>query len=161
MLKKMTLLQLGQQAPDFELPAAGGQKVKLSDYRGQYVVLYFYPKDMTATCTAEACDFRDYHPEFANMNVKVIGISTDPVSRHEKFADKYGLPFLLLSDVDHLVAELYGVWQQKKLYGREYMGIVRSTFVIGKDGELIKEWRQVKVKGHVEEVLAYIRSLES
>mgnify|MGYP001037428958 FL=1 len=157
----MTIVQLGQQAPDFVLPAAGGKKVKLSDYRGQYVVLYFYPKDMTAGCTAQACDFRDYHPEFSRMDVAVIGISPDPVNRHEKFADKYELPFLLLSDADHQVAEMYGVWQQKKLYGREYMGIVRSTFVIGKDGELLKEWRQVKVKGHVEEVLAFIRTIES
>jgi len=157
----MVVLQLGEQVPDFELPAAGGKKVKLSDYRGQYVVLYFYPKDMTASCTTQACNFRDYHPEFVRMNVAVIGVSTDPVNRHEKFADKYGLPFVLLSDADHQAAERYGVWQQKKLYGREYMGIVRSTFVIGKDGELLKEWRQVRVKGHAEEVLAYIRSLES
>lgn len=155
----MSIVQLGQQAPDFELPAAGGQKVRLSDYRGQVVVLYFYPKDMTPTCTTQACDFRDYHPEYVKLNAAVIGISTDPVSRHVKFADKYDLPYILLSDTDHEVAERYGVWQLKKLYGREYMGIVRSTFVIGKHGELLKEWRNVKVKGHVEEVLAFIRSL--
>jgi len=155
----MSSIQVGKQAPDFELPAAAGT-VRLSDYRGKVVVLYFYPKDMTPACTTQACDFRDRHDEFAHLDTVIIGISTDAITRHEKFADTYQLPFILLSDVDHTVAEQYGVWRLKKLYGREYLGIVRSTFVIGKDGVLLKEWRNVRVKNHVEEALSYIRTLQ-
>lgn len=156
----MSNLQLGELAPDFELPEAGGKMVRLSDFRGQYVVLYFYPKDMTPGCTTQACDFRDFSPEFSRQGAVIIGISADDTRRHQRFIEKHELPFMLLSDVDHVVSEQYGVWQLKRMYGREFYGIVRSTFVIGKDGELLMEWRKVRVKNHVEEVLDYLRSLQ-
>lgn len=155
----MTTLQVGKQAPDFTLLSNEGQEVTLSDYRGKYVVLYFYPKDMTPGCTTQACDFRDRANEFADLDAVIIGVSPDPVSRHQKFIDKYQLPFILLSDTEHEVAEKYGVWQLKKMFGKEYYGIVRSTFIIGKDGTLLKEWRNVKVKDHVAEALDYVKSL--
>ncbi|MEO2205626.1 thioredoxin-dependent thiol peroxidase [Paenibacillus pabuli] len=154
----MTLTE-GKLAPDFELPASTGETVKLSDYRGQRVLIYFYPKDMTSSCTQEACDFRDRHKEFEGLNTVILGISTDPMSRHEQFIAKYGLPFTLLSDEEHQVAEQYGVWQLKKLYGKEYMGIVRSTFLIDEEGKLIKEWSKVRVKGHIEAALEAVKSL--
>lgn len=152
----MMSLQVGQLAPDFTLPASNGEMVSLSDFRGQHVVLYFYPKDMTPGCTTEACDFRDHYEKFAESNTVILGVSTDSVERHQKFIEKYHLPFLLLSDEEHKVAEMYGVWKLKKNFGKEYMGIERSTFVIDRDGRLVKEWRGVKVKGHVEEALEYI-----
>ncbi|MCZ0756562.1 thioredoxin-dependent thiol peroxidase [Anoxybacillus sp. J5B_2022] len=148
---------IGNPAPDFTLPASNGQIVSLSDFRGKFVVLYFYPKDMTPGCTTEACDFRDYYDQFRDLNAVILGVSTDSVERHQKFIEKYALPFLLLADEQHEVAEKYGVWKQKKNFGKEYMGIERSTFVIDEEGKLLKEWRGVKVKGHVEEALAYIR----
>jgi thioredoxin-dependent peroxiredoxin len=150
-------IELGKQAPDFELLASNGEKVKLSDLKGESVVLYFYPKDMTPGCTTQACDFRDLHNDFAQLNCTIIGISPDPVGKHEKFIEKYNLPFLLLFDEDHHVSELYEVWKLKKNFGKEYMGIERSTFVIDKDGKIAKEWRKVKVKGHVEEALQYVK----
>ncbi|HWO98097.1 MAG TPA: thioredoxin-dependent thiol peroxidase [Bacillus sp. (in: firmicutes)] len=149
---------IGETAPDFELMAQTGEMVKLTDFRGKYVVLYFYPKDMTPGCTTEACDFRDYHEQFAELDAVILGVSPDPVDKHQKFAEKHGLPFLLLVDEDHEVAERYGVWKLKKNFGKEYMGIERSTFVIDKDGMLVKEWRKVKVKGHVEEALTFIKN---
>ncbi|GLB59837.1 thioredoxin-dependent thiol peroxidase [Cytobacillus sp. NCCP-133] len=148
---------IGQLTPDFELEASNGKKVKLSDYRGKNVVLYFYPKDMTPGCTTQACDFRDQHENFAGVNAVILGVSPDPLSRHEKFIEKHGLPFLLLADEEHKTAEDYGVWKLKRNFGKEYMGIERSTFIIDKDGKLVKEWRKVKVKGHVEEALEYIK----
>ncbi|GAK40501.1 glutamate-ammonia-ligase adenylyltransferase [Paenibacillus sp. TCA20] len=151
-------LTIGAKAPDFVLERSGGQKVRLSDYRGKRVVLYFYPKDMTASCTDEACQFRDAHASFSTLNTVILGVSTDPASRHDKFITKYELPFTLLSDEDHQVSELYGVWQLKKLYGKEYMGIVRSTFLIDEEGILVKEWRKVKVKGHIDDALAFIQT---
>ncbi|PAE41056.1 thioredoxin-dependent thiol peroxidase [Bacillus sp. 7884-1] len=150
-------IELGKQAPDFELLASNGEKVKLSDLKGENVVLYFYPKDMTPGCTTQACDFRDLHNDFAQLNCTIIGISPDPIGKHEKFIEKYNLPFLLLFDEDHHVSELYEVWKLKKNFGKEYMGIERSTFVIDKEGKLAKEWRKVKVKGHVEEALQYVK----
>ncbi|WP_418040323.1 thioredoxin-dependent thiol peroxidase [Paenibacillus xylanilyticus] len=154
----MTLTE-GSLAPDFELPSSTGETVKLSDYRGQRVLIYFYPKDMTSSCTQQACDFRDRHEEFKGLNTVILGISTDPMSRHDKFIAKYGLPFTLLSDEEHQVAEQYGVWQLKKLYGKEYMGIVRSTFLINEEGKLVKEWSKVRVKGHIESALETVKSL--
>lgn len=150
-------VQIGQTAPDFELLADNGEKVKLSDYKGKHVVLYFYPKDMTPGCTTQACDFRDQHESFEEIDAVILGVSTDPQTKHEKFKDKYNLPFLLLVDEDHAAAEKYGVWKLKKNFGKEYMGVERSTFLINKDGELVKEWRKVKVKGHVEEALQYLK----
>ncbi|MED1420217.1 thioredoxin-dependent thiol peroxidase [Bacillus smithii] len=151
-------LAIGEAAPDFELPASNGKKVKLSNFKGKNVVLYFYPKDMTPGCTTEACDFRDYHDEFSKLNAVILGISTDSLDKHKKFIEKYDLPFLLLADEDHQVCELYGVWKLKKNFGKEYMGIERSTFVIDQQGRLAKEWRKVKVKGHVEEALEFIKN---
>jgi thioredoxin-dependent peroxiredoxin len=150
-------VEVGQAAPDFELLASNGEKVKLSDFRGKNVVLYFYPKDMTPGCTTEACDFRDHHQSFSDVNAVILGVSPDPIEKHQKFIEKYDLPFLLLVDEDHKVAETYGVWKLKKNFGKEYMGIERSTFIIDKEGKIVKEWRKVKVKGHVEEALQFIK----
>ncbi|MEK4031042.1 MULTISPECIES: thioredoxin-dependent thiol peroxidase [Bacillaceae] len=149
--------KIGEVAPDFKLIANNGEKVGLSDYRGKNVVLYFYPKDMTPGCTTQACDFRDKHDQFSDLETVILGVSTDPVARHEKFIDKYDLPFLLLADENHEVCELYDVWKLKKNFGKEYMGIERSTFVIDSEGKLVKEWRKVKVAGHVEEALQFIK----
>ncbi|MFP3884630.1 thioredoxin-dependent thiol peroxidase [Priestia filamentosa] len=150
-------LNLGEKAPEFSLPSNTGEEVKLSDFEGKFVVLYFYPKDMTPGCTTEACDFRDQHESFKELDAVILGISPDPVARHQKFIDKHDLPFLLLADEEHKVAELYNVWKLKKNFGKEYMGIERSTFVINKEGELLKEWRKVRVEGHVEEALQFIK----
>jgi len=149
---KRASIKIGKPAPDFELPATNGSSVRLSDFRGRKVVLYFYPKDMTAACTQQACDFRDAAPDFGDLNAVVLGISTDELKRHYKFIEKHELPFLLLSDPDHRVCELYGVWQEKQLYGRTYMGIVRSTFLIDDKGKLAREWRNIRVKGHADNV---------
>ncbi|MCM3714339.1 thioredoxin-dependent thiol peroxidase [Alkalihalobacillus oceani] len=154
--------QIGQEAPPFTLPSSNGETVSLADFKGKTVVLYFYPKDMTPGCTTQACDFRDRIDDFSGLNTVILGVSPDPVDRHKKFIDKYELPFQLLADEDHQVAEDYGVWKLKKNFGKEYMGIERSTFVIDKDGILVKEWRKVRVKDHVEEALTYIKDeLES
>ncbi|MFC0471283.1 thioredoxin-dependent thiol peroxidase [Halalkalibacter kiskunsagensis] len=150
-------LQIGQEAPLFSLPANNGEVVSLEDYRGKHVILYFYPKDMTPGCTTQACDFRDEVENFSALNTVIIGVSPDPVSRHEKFIEKYQLPFILLADEEHQVAEQYGVWKLKKNFGKEYMGIERSTFIIDKDGKLVKEWRKVKVKDHVQEALTFVK----
>lgn len=154
----MTLTE-GKLAPDFELPSSTGETVKLSDYRGQRVLIYFYPRDMTSSCTQQACDFRDRHEEFKGLNTVILGISVDPMKQHDKFIAKYGLPFILLSDEEHQVAEQYGVWQLKKLYGKEYMGMVRSTFLIDEEGVLLKSWSKVRVKGHIEAALEAVREL--
>ncbi|MBA4536296.1 thioredoxin-dependent thiol peroxidase [Bacillus aquiflavi] len=150
-------VKVGDKAPDFELPASNGESVKRSDFLGKNIILYFYPKDMTPGCTTEACDFRDRHESFSGLNTVILGVSPDPVERHHKFIEKHGLPFLLLADEDHQVAEAYGVWKLKKNFGKEYMGIERSTFIIDKNGKLVKEWRKVRVKGHVEEALQFIK----
>lgn len=144
---------------DFTLPNAQGDLISLSDYRGKKVVLYFYPKDSTPGCTTEACDFRDATEAFAAKNTVILGISADSQKRHQNFISKYELPFELLSDVEHTVCEQYGVWQLKKNYGKEYYGIVRSTFLINESGELIQEWRSVKVKDHVAEALSFLDQL--
>ncbi len=150
-------VETGMLAPNFTLTANTGENVGLSDFRGKNIVLYFYPKDMTPGCTTEACDFRDQHKTFESLNTVIIGVSPDPADRHVKFIDKYGLPFLLLADTEHKAAEAYEVWKLKKNFGKEYMGIERSTFVIDSHGKIAKEWRKVKVKGHVEEALEFIR----
>ncbi|MFP7299705.1 thioredoxin-dependent thiol peroxidase [Neobacillus niacini] len=150
-------IELGKKAPDFELLASNGEKVKLADFKDKNVVLYFYPKDMTPGCTTQACDFRDFHGNFSELETVIIGVSPDPIEKHEKFINKYNLPFILLFDEDHRVSELYEVWKLKKNFGKEYMGIERSTFVIDNDGKIVKEWRKVKVKGHVEEALQFIK----
>ncbi len=151
------MVRQGEKAPDFELPANGGKMIRLSDYKGSYIVLYFYPKDMTPGCTTEACDFRDQTEAFKKEGAIVLGVSPDPADKHDKFAEKHGLPFPLVADEDLEAAKAYGVWQLKKNFGKEYMGIVRSTFVIGKDFTVLKEWRNVKVKNHVDDVLAFVK----
>jgi len=150
------MVATGQAAPDFTLQSSGGGTISLKDFCGKNVVLYFYPKDMTPGCTTEACDFRDYHPEFAKLDTVVLGISPDDVKSHDKFTAKHELPFPLLADPDHQVAEAYGVWVLKKMYGREYMGIERTTFLIDREGTVANVWRKVKVKGHVQEVLRFV-----
>ena len=147
------------KAKDFTLQASNGKDVSLSDYKGKAVILYFYPKDSTPGCTTEACDFRDNSQEIKEGNAEILGISLDSINSHEKFIEKNDLPFLLLSDPDHEVCEMYGVWQLKKNYGKEYMGIVRSTFLIDKDQNIVKEWRNVRVKNHVEEVTEELKKL--
>lgn len=149
-------VQLGQEVPDFSLPASTGQEIRLSGYRGRKVLLYFYPKDMTPACTQEACEFRDAHDTITAKGAVLLGISSDSITSHHKFTLKNSLPFPLLSDEDHQVSELFGVWQLKKLYGKEFMGIVRSTFLIDEEGILRAEWRKVRVKGHVEAALEQI-----
>lgn len=152
----MSELKVGQEVPDFTLPASTGQNISLKDYRGSKVVLYFYPKNMTPACTQEACEFRDAGDPIARGNAVLLGISPDSLSSHAKFIERNSLPFPLLSDEEHKVSQLFGVWQLKKLYGKEFMGIVRSTFLIDEQGLLVKEWRKVRVKGHVEAVLGEI-----
>ncbi|HZG83511.1 thioredoxin-dependent thiol peroxidase [Paenibacillus sp.] len=149
----MSRLEVGAQAPNFTLPAGDGTTFTLSEQRGKKVVLFFYPKDQTPTCTQEACDFRDAYEEFARRGVVVAGISPDSPKSHVRFAEKQNLPYTLLSDEEKKVCEAYGVWVLKKMYGREYMGVERSTFLIGEDGALLREWRKVRVKGHVDAVL--------
>ncbi|UTT43696.1 thioredoxin-dependent thiol peroxidase [Exiguobacterium aurantiacum] len=139
-------------APTFTLPNQNGNMISLEDYRGQKVVLYFYPRDATPGCTTEACDFRDATPRL--NGAVVLGISADSQKKHQNFIAKHELPFDLLVDDTHEVSELYGVWQLKKNYGKEYYGIVRSTFLINEDGYIEQEWRSVKVNGHVDEVVA-------
>ena len=148
---------VGMKAPEFSLMNEQGNLVTLADYKGKYVVLYFYPKDMTPGCTTEACDFRDAYEEFSDLNAVILGVSADDASKHTKFIEKYGLPFSLLVDDNHAVSESYNVWVLKKMYGKEYMGIERSTFLINPDGIVVKEWRKVKVKDHINEVLNSIR----
>ncbi|MFQ5673279.1 MAG: thioredoxin-dependent thiol peroxidase [Nitrospinales bacterium] len=150
--------QEGKKAPDFSATDQNGKTVKLSAFRGKKnVVLYFYPKDMTPGCTTEACDFRDHFKRF--KNTVILGVSADPPERHTKFIEKYDLPFTLISDPDKKTIKAYGVWQEKKLYGKTFMGIVRSTFIIDKQGVLRKVFPKVKVKGHVEEVLQTLAEL--
>lgn len=156
----MTLLE-GQKAPNFSLMNEKGEMVHLAGFKGQNVILYFYPKDMTPGCTTEACDFRDKFEDFSHLNAVVLGVSPDDATKHTKFIDKHGLPFSLLVDEGHAVAEAYGVWVLKKMYGREFMGIERSTFLIDTEGKLVKAWRKVRVKNHIEEVYAYLAEREA
>ena len=149
----MARLEAGEPAPDFTLRADDGSTVSLSDLRGTTVALYFYPKDDTSGCTAQACGFRDMSREFDAAGVRVIGVSPDSVESHVSFRDKNGLPFTLLSDPDHAAAEAYGVWVEKSMYGRTFMGVERSTFVIGPDGVLQQTLYKVKPKGHAASIL--------
>ena len=152
-------LAVGDLAPDFDLPTDGGGQAKLSDYKGRKLVLYFYPKDDTTGCTNEANGFSELAADFAKAGTTVIGVSKDSVKSHDKFKTKYGLEFTLASDVEGKVVEAYGAWVQKKLYGREYMGIDRSTFLIDGEGKIRQLWRKVKVPGHVAAVLAQAQAL--
>lgn len=147
-----TTLQTGDTAPDFTLPVDGGGKISLSAYRGRTVVLYFYPKDDTSGCTAQACAFRDQMPDFSKLGAAIIGVSRDSVKKHDAFKKKYELNFLLAADEQGDVCARYGVWVEKSMYGRRYMGIERSTFLIDPAGKIKAIWRKVKVPGHAEEI---------
>lgn len=146
------MLNVGEKAPYFELPNQDGEMVKLTDYSGKNIVLYFYPKDDTSGCTKEACSFRDELSIFEGVNAAVVGVSGDSVKSHRKFVDKYSLNFTLLSDESKTMLEAYGVWKEKSMYGRKYMGIERTTFVINPDGVIKQIFNKVKVDGHTEEV---------
>jgi len=153
------MVQDGDKAPDFELPMESGGKLKLSGLEGRPVVLYFYPKDDTSGCTAEAKDFSKLAGDFRKAGVEVIGVSPDSVESHQKFSKKYDLKVRLAADADKAVATAYGVWVEKSMYGRKYMGVERSTFLIGQQGRIARSWRKVKVPGHAAEVLAAARDL--
>ncbi|MGP0104419.1 peroxiredoxin [Rhodoblastus sp.] len=153
------VVQAGDAAPDFTLPRDGGATMSLADFKGRKLVLYFYPKDDTSGCTLEAQDFKRLAGDFAAAGAAVVGASPDPVGRHDKFRDKYELNFPLLADESKQVLEAYGVWVEKSMYGRKYMGVERSTFLIGPDGRIARAWRKVKVPGHAEEALAAAKSL--
>ena len=148
-----------RKVPDFSLPSSGGKPWRLADSGGRKVVIYFYPKDSTSGCTREGIAFRDLHAEFRKARAVVVGVSPDRVASHEKFRDKFGFPFELLSDADKKACALFGVWKEKSLYGRKYLGVERSTFLIDAQGVLRREWRKVKVDGHAEEVLEAVRDL--
>jgi peroxiredoxin Q/BCP len=151
------MLETGTLAPDFTLESDGGGSVSLSDFRGKKVVLYFYPKDDTPGCTTEACNFRDDHSALTAAGAVVLGVSPDSIKSHLKFKNKYELPFLLLSDPDHKVADRYGAWGPKKMMGKSYVGIIRSTFVIDEAGVILRAFPKVDVKQHSQEVLAVLR----
>jgi peroxiredoxin Q/BCP len=152
------MLKEGGKAPAFSLESDSGEKVSLKDFKGKTVVLYFYPKDMTPGCTQQACDFRDSLARLKKTGAVVLGVSRDSVERHGKFIAKYGLTFPLLADADGKVCEAYGVWKEKSLYGRKFMGIERSTFIISPEGKIEKIFSKVKVKGHVDEVLGLLKT---
>ena len=157
----MTETQVKEQqpAPDFALPAIGSAdivkngQIHLQDLRGRNIVLYFYPKDNTPGCTAEACSFRDANHEMQKRGIVVLGVSADDIASHQKFADEYSLPFPLLADTDTAVSQLYGVWKERNMYGKKFMGVNRETFLIDKDGVVRKIWHKVKADGHAQEVL--------
>ena len=148
----MTELNIGDIAPDFTLPTDGDGEITLSDLKGKTVVIYFYPKDNTPGCTTESCDFNEQLPEFEKLGTKVIGISKCSVKKHDNFKNKYGFNFPLASDENGSTCEDYGVWKEKSMYGKKFMGIERSTFLINEEGKISQIWRKVKVKGHVDEV---------
>ena len=154
---RVPMLKPGAKAPSFSLPSDGGGRIALKDLKGKTVVLYFYPKDDTSGCTTEACEFRDTWKAVKAAGAVVLGVSPDAVASHDKFKAKYDLPFPLLADVDHAVAESYGAWGEKSMYGRKYMGILRTTFVISGAGKIVKIFEKVKPKGHAAEVLAALK----
>lgn len=151
MLEKLT------QVPDFELLDENEKKHRLSDYKGKPVLLYFYPKDDTPGCTTEACEFRDDYDEYEKAGVVILGVSPDSPKSHKKFKEKYDLPFTLLSDNDHQLCEQFGVWAKKKMYGREYFGVLRTSFLIDSEGKLVEIFENVKPKGHSQQVLAALK----
>ena len=157
----MTSLNIGDTAPNFTLPTDGGGEITLSDLRGQKVVIYFYPKDNTPGCTTESCDFNDAMPAFEKLNTQIIGISKDSVKKHDNFKSKYGFNFPLASDENSDVCEQYGAWKEKSMYGKTYMGIERTTFLIDETGTIAAIWPKVKVKGHVDAVQEAITNDQS
>lgn len=154
----MGKLTPGDKAPRFTLPDQDGKKVSLKDFAGQRVVVYFYPKDDTPGCTKEACQFNDNLRAFTRAKVPVLGISADTAEKHRAFRSKYGLKFPLLTDADHEVGEAYGAWGEKTLYGKKTVGVIRSTFLIGADGKVVRPWYQVRADGHADKVLAELDS---
>jgi len=152
------MLDIGDVAPDFTLPTDGGGEMTLSSMRGKKVVLYFYPKDDTSGCTKEACDFREKISEFEKAGAVVLGMSPDGVKKHDKFKAKYDLPFSLIADEEKTALQAYGVWVEKSMYGRKYMGVERTTFLIDADGSIQSVWRKVKVPGHVDAVLDAVQA---
>lgn len=153
-------LKIGSKAPAISLPDQNSKIQKLSDYLGQWVLVYFYPKDDTPGCTTEACSLRDNFPKLGKLKAKVFGISTDSVASHKKFAEKYQLPFTLLADVDKKVVEKYGVWAEKSMYGRKYFGILRNSYLIDPQGKIVKIYEKVKPATHAEEVLEDLKTLQ-
>lgn len=153
------MLEIGNTIQDFELPGSGGKSIKLSDFRGKKVVLYFYPRDNTPGCTTEGLDFKLAHAQFQGLNTEILGVSRESVKSHDSFSCKHEFPFALISDPDEVLCNQFAVIKEKNMYGRKLMGIERSTFLIDPDGALIREWRNVKVKGHVDEVLAQVEAL--
>lgn len=155
----MTTSMLNHPVPDFQLPATSGKTFRLSDYLGKNLVLYFYPKDSTPGCTTQGMQFRDAYAEFQKLNTEIFGISRDSLKSHENFKAKFTFPFELLSDTEELACTQFGVMKMKNMYGKQVRGIERSTFIIDKNGKLVKEWRGVKVDGHAAEVLDFIATL--
>lgn len=153
------MLDIGDKVPDIRLPSSSGKDVSLTDYKGKKIVLYFYPKDDTPGCTTEACEFRDAVKTYEGLNAVIIGVSKDSLKSHDKFMAKYNLPFELLSDEDLKLMELFGVWKEKTMYGKTFLGVNRSTFLIDEKGVIVKAWRNVKVSSHVAEVLDEIKKL--
>jgi peroxiredoxin Q/BCP len=154
------MLSPGSPAPRFSLLTDAGTTLSLDDLAGRNVVLYFYPKDDTSGCTTEACEFRDIFPRFTKSDAVVLGISPDDVKSHQKFKAKYDLPFTLLADTDHAIADAYGVWKEKSMYGRKYMGVERTTFLIDRTGQLAQIWPKVKPAGHAEDVASAVAQLK-
>ena len=148
------MLEVGTKAPEFSLPDQNGEMRSLSDYRGQKVILYFYPKDMTSGCTAQACGFAERYPQFTEKGAVVLGVSKDTVASHKRFEEKHGLPFTLLSDTEKTVIQAYDVWKEKKLYGKVSMGVVRTTYLIDEDGVIIKAFDKVKAADNPAQMLA-------
>ena len=154
-----TLMNIGDQVPDLKLPASNGEQVSLKDFEGKYIVLYIYPKDDTPGCTKQACAFRDTHKDFEDLNAVIIGLSKDGESSHEKFINKYELPFLLLSDENLELMKVFGAWKEKSMYGRTFLGVQRSTFLIDPQGKVVHIWPKVRVAGHIEKVLEELKSI--
>jgi len=158
-IERVSKIQIGRVAPNFKLAATGGKEIVLKNLRGNNVVIYFYPKDNTSGCTKESCDFKAHHLKFRRRNTIVLGISRDSQTSHERFREKFGFPFDLLSDPNEDACKAFDVIREKNMYGRKVMGIERSTFLIDEKGKLRNEWRKIKVKGHVEEVLDAVKDL--
>ena len=152
-------IRVGKKVPNFKIPIENGKNISLKDFSGKNVVIFFYPKDDTPGCTKEACGFRDENKTFNKKNTFIIGISKDSLKKHQKFIQKHDLNFILGSDEESNICEKFDVWKEKSMYGKKYMGIERSTFLINTEGVLIKEWRKVKVTNHVEEVLSVVNDL--
>ncbi len=152
-------LDVGDSVPTFKLPSSSGKEISLSDYKGKKIVLYFYPKDDTPGCTTEACEFRDNLKNYSDVNAVIIGVSKDPLNSHDKFIEKYDLPFELISDEDGKLLDAFGVWKEKSMYGKTFMGVERTTFLIDENGKIAKSWRKVSVPNHVAAVLEEAKSL--